>query len=186
MLAALLCMFTLDQPVARYVASHAAARLVFQAFAAPSLLALPVSGLYLAYAVIRGRASEPVWLAASLAALASTALKDELKWIFGRPWPQTWLEYGISAWHPFADSSLFGAFPSGHTAYISGPLCVLWMRVPRLRWLWGGLIFLVMLGLVGAGYHFISDVLAGLVTGMLAAWGTLALMPGYQGRRLPS
>ena len=35
----------------------------------------------------------------------------------------------------------------------------------------------VMLGLVGADYHFIADVLGGLLTGMACAWGSLVLMP---------
>ena len=117
-----------------------------------------------------------VWLISSVATLAGTAAKDELKWIFGRPWPSTWQHDGIYSFHPFSVSMLFGGFPSGHTAYISAPLCVLWVLAPRYRIFCGGIIALVMFGLVAAGYHFVGDVLGGLLTGMACAWGSLVLM----------
>jgi membrane-associated phospholipid phosphatase len=179
-LATLFCMWFVDQPVAGFFAAHRTWRFFFQLCAAPSLLALPVAGIVLANAVLarlRGaRAIGRVWLVSSVATLAGTAAKDELKWMFGRPWPSTWLHYGTYQFHPFAESMLFGGFPSGHTAYISAPLCVLWVLAPRYRIFWGGIIALVMFGLVAAGYHFVGDVLAGLLTGIVCAWGTLVLM----------
>ena len=177
-----LCILFSDQPVALFCHQFTAYKRLFQVCAAPSLLALPGAGLYLIWAVwrhLRGRAPGPrLWLAMSLATMAATAAKDELKWVFGRPWPGTWMKYGIYQFHPFTVSLFFGAFPSGHTAYISAPLGVLWVLRPHLRWLWGGVIGLVMAGLVAANYHFLGDVLGGLLTGTLCAWGTLVLMGG--------
>lgn len=178
-LATLFCVGFVDRPVALYFHAHQSFRLVFQACASPSLLALPAAGACLLYAIMqRLRGGEPVnrlWLVMSIATLAGTAAKDELKWIFGRPWPSTWLDDGTYGFHPFINSILFGGFPSGHTSYISAPLCVLWVMAPRFRWLWGGVIGLVMFGLVAANYHFVGDVLAGLLTGMGCAWGSLVL-----------
>lgn len=180
-LATILCMCFVDQPVAGYVAAHRTWRFFFQLCAAPSLLALPAAGICMACTVLarlRGtRLPARIWLVSSVATLAGTAAKDELKWIFGRPWPGTWLHHGIYGFHPFSTSLWFGAFPSGHTAYISAPLCVLWVLAPRYRVFCGGVIALVMIGLVAAGYHFVGDVLGGLLTGMACAWGSLVLMP---------
>jgi membrane-associated phospholipid phosphatase len=175
------CMLFVDRPVALYFNEHRALRHVFQAAAVPSLLALPLAALFLLHRLVqklRGvGAVNRLYLAASVATLAGTAAKDELKWLFGRPWPDTWLYDGIYSFHPLVTSNLYGGFPSGHTSYIAAPLCVLWAKVPRYRWLWGGLIGLVMVGLVGADYHFVSDVLGGLLTGMVCAWGSLVLIP---------
>jgi membrane-associated phospholipid phosphatase len=139
-------------------------------------LALPVAAVVLLVAAARRGAVGRAWLLTSVASLAAAAAKDELKFVFGRPWPSTWLMWGTYEFHPFSNSAFFGGFPSGHTAYISAPLCVLWVLAPRWRWLWGGVIAVVMVGLVGANYHFVGDVLAGLLTGMGCAWGTLRLM----------
>ncbi|MBB5372721.1 phosphatase PAP2 family protein [Acidocella aromatica] len=146
----------------------------------PSVFALPFAGLFLLWALaqkLRDAARlNPLALRVSLAILAATAAKDELKWLFGRTWPGSWLKYGMYGFHPLTDSALCGGFPSGHTAYISAPLGVLWVLHPRWRPLYAALILAVMTGLVGADYHFISDVLAGLITGTACAWGTLVLL----------
>jgi membrane-associated phospholipid phosphatase len=180
-LVTLFCVGFVDKPVALFFHAHQSFRLIFEACAAPSLLALPAAGACLSYAILQrlrgGNHVSRLWLVMSLATLAGTAAKDELKWMFGRPWPSTWMRDGIYGFHPFANSMLFGGFPSGHTSYISAPLCVLWVMVPRFRWLWGGVIVLVMFGLVAANYHFVGDVLGGLLTGMACAWGSLVLVP---------
>jgi membrane-associated phospholipid phosphatase len=170
----------LDQPVALLFARLHFLRPLFNLFAAPSLLALPLAGLYFAWLVLQklrgGVAPNPVWLAMSLATLAATAAKDELKWIFGRAWPQFWLHDGIYGFHPFTNDFFYGSFPSGHTAYISAPLGVLWALRPHWRRACSAVIGLVMFGLVAADYHYVADVLAGLITGTVCAWGTLVLL----------
>jgi len=179
--ATLMGILWLDQPITLFFAAHSGSRRFFQACAAPSLLALPASGLFLCWAALqklRGVTRlNPLWLRLSLATLAATAAKDELKWLFGRPWPDSWLEYGLYGFHPLASGCLYGGFPSGHTSYVSAPLGVLWVLRPRWRPLYAAIILAVMTGLVGANYHFVSDVLAGLLTGTVCAWGTLLLLP---------
>lgn len=175
-----LCVFFVDRPVAMFWHHHQALRPLFQASAAPSLFALPTAGLILLVALVRHLRGQPLperlWLTVALATLAATAAKDELKWIFGRTWPSTWLKYGLYGFHPFAESILYGAFPSGHTSYAAAPLGVLWALRPQWRPLWGAVLFLVMAGLVCADYHFVSDVLGGLLNGGLCAWAAVRLM----------
>ncbi len=181
----LLCILLIDQPVALFWHQHQTLRPLFQACAVPSLLALPAAGLILLWALIRHLRGLPppdrLWLTLALATLAATAAKDELKWMFGRSWPSTWLKYGIYSFQPFTQSLLFGGFPSGHTSYAAAPMGVLWVLRPRGRPLWGAIVLLVMAGLVCADYHFISDVLAGLLTGGFCAWATLVLMGRHHG-----
>jgi membrane-associated phospholipid phosphatase len=171
----LFCIAFIDRPVEVYVAAHKHYRLLYQAMASPSLLSLPFAIVYLsAFAIAAPFAWPPgprarALLALSLAILGATAAKDELKWLFGRPWPNSWVNYGTYAFHPFTDSFLYGGFPSGHTAYISAPMCLLCWLAPQYRALWIAVMAMVMIGLVGAGYHFVGDVIAGFLTGLAAA-----------------
>jgi len=177
------CYLFVDRPVAWLVAGQVGpgAKKFFEAMAAPSLLALPFGLLYPAALVLK-KAGQPwpgqgLLTKVSVAILAATAAKDLLKWLCGRPWPQSLIHYGLYHFKPFADNPLYGAFPSGHTAYISAPLLVVAALRPRWRWVCYAVIGVVMAGLVGGGYHYPGDVVAGLFTGWLAARGTLALMP---------
>ncbi len=179
----LVCIRFVDRPVAAFFAVHQGARPLFQAMAAPSLLPLPIAIGLVVTAVVRrlgGRAELPhrrLYIGFSVATFAATAFKDELKYLFGRPWPDTWLKTRIYAFHPFDTFWYFGAFPSGHTSYIAAPMCVLWRLMPRYRLLWGGVVVCVMAGLVAANYHFVGDVIAGFFTGLAAASVTLVLLP---------
>ncbi len=180
------CYLFVDRPVARFVAGavdpHVTLLRICQAMAAPSLIALPFGLIYLSALILNtGRREKPwpaQWLMTqvSVAILAATAAKDLLKWAFGRPWPETFLHYGAYGFHPFNNSLLYGCFPSGHTAYIAAPLLVIADERPVWAWPCYAVIAMVMVGLVGGGYHFPGDTVGGLLTGYLAAKGTLALM----------
>ncbi len=169
-----ICVAFIDRPVEAFVNAHRRFRLVYQLMAAPSLLPLPFSLVYLSLYAVRPEAWAPGpksrgLLALSLAILGATTAKDGLKWLFGRPWPESWVKYGVYAFHPFTDSMLYGGFPSGHTSYIAAPMCLLCWLAPRYRVLWLAVIGVVMIGLVGAGYHFVGDVVAGFFVGLAAA-----------------
>jgi membrane-associated phospholipid phosphatase len=184
----LLCIAFIDRPVERYVAAHTHYRLIYEAMASPSLLSLPFAIVYLsAFAIAAPFAWPPgprarAMLALSLAILGATAAKDELKWVFGRPWPDNWVKLGIYAFHPFTNSFLYGGFPSGHTAYISAPMCLLCWLAPRYRAVWIAIMALVMAGLVGAGYHFVGDVVAGFFTGLAAAAAVVSFQSPAAGK----
>jgi membrane-associated phospholipid phosphatase len=172
-----------DRPVARYVYAHRAFAHLFELMATPSLLSLPLASIYLlifAYRTVTGRqrtALTSLYLTLSIAIVAANAAKDELKLVIGRPWPFEWLHYGIYHLAPFTDNGAFGAFPSGHTAYIAAPMFVLWWRLPRYRPLWMGLVAMVMIGLVGYGFHFVGDVIGGFFLGLAAAAASVAAIP---------
>jgi len=177
------CIVYVDQPVALFFHAHQGLRLLFQAMAAPSLLSLPCALVYLTGYVISAPFGRPPgkrarqYLGLSLAVLVATAVKDELKWAFGRPWPSGWFEYGFYRFTPFTDRHLYGAFPSGHTAYIAAPLCLMCWLAPRYKALWLGVIGMVMFGLVAAGYHYPGDVVAGFFVGLASAAGVAMVMP---------
>jgi len=184
----LFCIGFIDRPVETYVAAHKHYRLLYQSMASPSLLPLPFAMVYLsAFAIAAPFAWPPgprarALLGVSLAILGATAAKDELKFLFGRPWPDSWVKYGTYAFHPFTDSFLYGGFPSGHTAYISAPMCLLCWLAPRYRALWIGIMAIVMIGLVGAGYHFVGDVIAGFLTGLAAAAAVVSFQSSVVGK----
>ena len=82
------------------------------------------------------------------------------------------------------------SFPSGHTC-AAFAASVTWFR--GLEWRWAGVLGLVLAALMGfsrmyVGVHYLSDVLAGLVVGILcsfAAWYVMKAILIKRGARLP-
>jgi membrane-associated phospholipid phosphatase len=172
-----------DRPVFRFVYQHQRFDRLYEVMAAPSLLSLPLAGIYLlvfAFSRLsgtpRGRYTS-LCLTLSMAVVTANAAKDELKWLIGRPWPMEWWTQGVYHLQPFTDSGVFGSFPSGHTTYVAAPMFVLWWRLPQYRAIWMAITAMVMIGLVGYGFHFVADVIAGFFLGMAAAGLSVALIP---------
>lgn len=113
-----------------------------------------------------------------LSVILIVTLKDQAKYAFGRLWPETWVDNnpswignGAYGFFPFHGGRGWASFPSGHTAVMSAPAAVLWRTVPRLRWVGVLLVCLVAVGLFGADYHFIGDMIAGIMLGSaVGAW----------------
>ncbi|HVU36514.1 MAG TPA: phosphatase PAP2 family protein [Opitutaceae bacterium] len=122
-------------------------------------------------------------LALCAAILIAVATKEELKYLFGRTWPETWVANNPS-WirdHVFGFTFLHGgqgwaSFPSGHTTQMSAVAGVVWVAAPRWRWLGVLLVALVTLGLWAADFHFVGDILAGATLGGSCGVGTHALI----------
>jgi membrane-associated phospholipid phosphatase len=120
---------------------------------------------------------------ACLAILVSVEIKEQLKQLFGRSWPETWVNDNPS-WigdHVYAFNFLHGgpgweSFPSGHTTQIAALAAVIWLRIPQIRWLGVALCALVALGLWGSDYHFVGDILAGALLGAVCGIGMVALV----------
>ena len=124
--------------------------------------------------------------AVCVATLAADAAKDMLKFEFGRTWPETWVAHNPSlisnnvyGFFPLHGGAGWASFPSGHTTVIAAPCAVLWQRMRRLRWVWATLPALVVAGLIGSDFHFVSDCIAGGALGVaigfaMAASGTYA------------
>ena len=187
--AALLCAFLsivsmlyIDRPVLQF-ALYLRHWRYFDVLASPSLLSLPGACLFLAFYAVRRLSGRPpsahmqLFLSLSIAIAIGTLAKDELKWLFGRPWPLTYIRHGIYTFHPFQNDFYYGGFPSGHTTYAAAPMFILWWRVPQLRWLWLSIVLMVMIGLIGSYHHFVADTIAGFFLGLAAAAGTVAFGP---------
>ncbi|ABI63122.1 phosphatase PAP2 family protein [Granulibacter bethesdensis] len=156
----------------------------------PAEIAAPLGALYLFLAALaaasgRWQPGRMGWalIAASLAALVAVPVKDELKYLFGRPWPETWIDNnpswignGLFGFFPLHGGRGWASFPSGHTTMITAPMAALRDRLPELRWLWLLPIACVAIGLLGADFHFISDVTAGLLTGITCGVGLSAVI----------
>lgn len=114
-------------------------------------------------------------------AVAET-IKDELKFAFGRTWPETWINNnpslignGTYGFNPFHGGSGYNSFPSGHTTAVCAVAAVLWFAYPKLRPLWVLMVIAVGVGLIGADYHFVSDIVAGGFLGASTGWLAVVL-----------
>jgi membrane-associated phospholipid phosphatase len=111
--------------------------------------------------------------AASIALLAGEQIKTTLKWIFGRPWPETWHSNNPSfignadyKFHWLQGGTIYNSFPSGHMTAVCAVIAVLWLSVPHLRWLWAAFSVIAAFALVASNYHFLGDVIAGAFLGL--------------------
>ena len=68
----------------------------------------------------------------------------------------------------FHHPSTYASFPSGHTVTIAATFTVMYLLFPRYLYLWITLGLTFASGRVLAGDHFISDIMAGSVVGILA------------------
>jgi len=111
-------------------------------------------------------------------------LKNDLKWVFGRYWPLTWIHGNLSwignhaygfQWFkglPFQGDETLSAFPSGHTAVAFACMIPIGLVCRKL------LPFCIAIGaiegilMVVFNYHFISDVLAGALVGISCTYWT--------------
>ncbi len=173
----------LDRPIAFYVHEHVRHYQIFaRATQLPELIA-PLGAFVLIWLGLRALMQRPlstfhsVILLCGLSLVVTDGLKRELKAAFGRTWPETWvrdnpslIRDGAYGFHPFHGGPAFAAFPSGHTAAICAVMAVLWSLYPRWRWLYAALVLAVAGGLVGADFHFLSDVIAGAFIGISIGW----------------
>jgi membrane-associated phospholipid phosphatase len=125
-------------------------------------------------------------IALCIAVLIATVLKEELKFLFGRTWPETWvgnnpswIKDGVYRFEPLHGGRGWAALPSGHMALIAAPCTVLWMLAPRIwRWLWAVLILAMAIGLIASDYHFVGDMIAGTFVGWACGISAVALTRG--------
>jgi membrane-associated phospholipid phosphatase len=118
-----------------------------------------------------------------LSILVALGINREMKWVFGRTWPESWLgdnpswiRDGVFGFFPFHGGSGWGSFPSGHTTTVTTLATLLWLVWPELRILWVVMVGVVAVGLIGANYHFMSDVIGGVYLGVAIGLGTAGLM----------
>jgi membrane-associated phospholipid phosphatase len=155
------------------------AALILFALGARSLSGLPLS---------RPLAVALLW---SASLLVTTVINRQLKFAFGRVWPETWVNNnpsfirdGVYGFHPFHGGQGFAAFPSGHMAAICVAATVLWIAYPRVRVVYALIVAIVTIGLMGANFHFLSDVIAGGFVGFTVGLFAVALWEAGGYRRL--
>jgi membrane-associated phospholipid phosphatase len=187
--AVLLCYLYVDRPVAFYANAHLVpSRRYFDALTRISEYLFVVAAVVFAVFGLRAlvttrwRRWQAVLLLSAISLTAAETIKDELKIVFGRTWPETWINnnpsligngtYGFNFFHSGAG---YAAFPSGHTTAVCAVAAVLWVAYPRLRVLWALAVALVVVGLVGADYHFVSDIIAGGFLGGSTGWLAVVL-----------
>jgi len=120
---------------------------------------------------------EAAILLCGLSIIVASAIKGELKFIFGRTWPETWvgnnpslIRDGVYGFHFFHGGRGYDSFPSGHTAAVCAAMSVLWQCYRRWRALYALAVALVVIGLIGSDFHFLSDIVAGGFIGASTGW----------------
>ncbi|RPD45427.1 phosphatase PAP2 family protein [Hymenobacter sediminis] len=183
----LLCIFVVDEPLARLVHEHGAPLQPF--FDAVMTIAdgigdfmresaglgvpLPWLLLLVLFGVARFRRWPhcTIWLVVLLTMVGSEVVGNWLKLYFNRPRPLAILTYQMpnaDFWQPVGR---FDAFPSGHTAWVAGLLLPLALRFPKVRpWLLA-CIGLVAMGRVGLEVHWLSDVVASVCLALVLTCG---------------
>ncbi|MFH1747705.1 MAG: phosphatase PAP2 family protein [Planctomycetota bacterium] len=154
-----------DQPASDYLSDEVVRERVYNLFWIPA-----AAGLY--FFLLAILASFPNWrrlYVGFFAAVLLTALMTHaLKWSVGRARPHQ--ELGQWTCRPFSWDGSFESFPSGHSSGAIALAILLGIYFPRARW-----IFYFYAGMMGLERivhykHFLSDVLAGYVIGILATW----------------
>ncbi|WP_434135003.1 phosphatase PAP2 family protein [Pseudomonas luteola] len=108
--------------------------------------------------------------------LVAKGVKDSLKPVFGRYWPETWTHGNPSLIHNqaygfnwFHGGDWYASFPSGHTTVAYAAAVAIALCWPRLRGLAVVIAAVVPVGLLLCNYHFFSDVVAGGLLGASVA-----------------
>lgn len=112
----------------------------------------------------------------AIAILVAIALKEQLKFVFGRTWPETWtnnnpsyINDGVYGFFPLKGWGTAGrayhSFPSGHMTAISVAAMSVALNWPRTKWLMMVPVAVVAIGMIGANYHWVSDLIAGAFLG---------------------
>jgi membrane-associated phospholipid phosphatase len=117
---------------------------------------------------------QTVLLAISINLIVTVVLKQLLKWGCGRYWPESWthnnpslIGSGDYGFHPFHCGAAYESFPSGHAAVICSVLSILWLSYPRWRSWYAIIGGAICVALVGMNYHFVGDVIAGVMLGSI-------------------
>ena len=121
-------------------------------------------------------------LLCSISVIVAETIKNWLKYAFGRTWPDTWIDNnpsflhdGVYGFNFFHGGQGYASFPSGHTTVTCAVISVLWMAYPKLWPLYVLAVLAVVIGLIGADYHFFSDIIAGGFLGTTVGWMLIAM-----------
>jgi membrane-associated phospholipid phosphatase len=187
-IAVAVCYFWLDRPIAHF--AHDALQ-QFHLFEKLTLIPNALTPLAVVAFVVLGLRGltgqklsrfQTVMLLSGVCLAVAAIVKDQLKFAFGRTWPETWernnpsfIRDGVYGFDPFHGGGGYAAFPSGHTTIICTVMTVLWICYPRFRPVYALCMAAVAIGLVGANFHFLGDVIAGGFLGISIGWLGVAM-----------
>jgi membrane-associated phospholipid phosphatase len=113
-----------------------------------------------------------VILLCSVSLMVAETIKNELKFVFGRTWPETWYQNnpsfisdGVYGFNWFHGGQAYASFPSGHMVATCAIVSVFWIYYPQFRVIYLTIVLAVLAGLVGADFHFFSDCVGGVFLG---------------------
>ncbi len=174
--------FSIDQPVARFMAdiSPSIERLFkFITWFGQGGVILYPTGIIILTGVLLGLAfpslrdvATPVIRRATVifAAVGSAGLvNDALKILFGRARPYLWLNGDMSGFHMLRYGAKFASFPSGHTATSVAAAIILSAIFPRGRYVFAIFAALIALSRIILDAHYVSDVIAAFAVGGIVA-----------------
>src|SRR5262249_42458261 len=178
----------LDQSIAFFVHRNVADKTVFVWLQRIPVVFLLLSFFLLAWCGLFALMDRPfsrvqsVGLACSISFIATNFIVHQLKYLFGRTWPDTWVENnpsliqnGVFGFNPLHGGLGFASFPSAHAAEVCSVMSVLWWSYPNWRPIYIACVVAVTIGLIGANYHFLSDVLSGIFVGVTAGYITMKM-----------
>lgn len=183
-----ICVLWLDKPIALFVHDTFERQLSSGAVNSP-LLSIPLLSALVfvvcGLSAVLGRQFsmlETAILLCDVSTLAAETIKNELKFAFGRTWPESWgpgirsfIHDHVYGFHFFQSGESFESFPSGHAAVVAAIMSVLWILFPKLRRLCLACIAAADIGLVALNLHFLSDVIAGSFVGVSTGLFTAAV-----------
>lgn len=170
--------FFIDAPLVFFIHNHAINQyFVFELF---THIADIVVGIAVIYVVLfpflykkqrKNRFFQMLFLSVISISL-SAQIKDILKYVFGRYWPDTWVDGNPSlivnnlyGFHFFQKGITYASFPSGHATVTFSFFTICIIFYPRYKMYFFIPMILLSLGQVLMHYHFLSDVIAGACIG---------------------
>lgn len=180
----------LDRPISSFVHTHIGRPhpVLFAMQSVPEWL-VPIATIVLVVLGLKALFGPPLTrleralLATALSLATAQFIGNELKIAFGRTWPETFvannpsfIDNGIYGFFWFHGGPGWASFPSGHTTAISSVAAAIAFAYPRLRVPCALAVLVVVIGLIGLDFHFLSDVIAGGFLGTAVAATVTGLM----------
>jgi membrane-associated phospholipid phosphatase len=180
--------FWLDRPIAHLAHDQLQQFHLFEKLTLVPEALIPLAVVAFMGLGLRGLTGRPlsrfqtVLMLSGISLAVSEIIKTQLKFAFGRTWPETWVRNNPSfirddvfGFFPFHGGPGYASFPSGHTTAICTVMTVLWICYPGFRPVYALCMAAVAVGLVGADFHFLSDVIAGGFLGISVGWLGVAM-----------
>ncbi|MDR8522836.1 phosphatase PAP2 family protein [Shewanella fidelis] len=172
----------LDRPISTWMHHNINASVLFKPLSQMPVLFEVLSALVILSCLIAKFRVKLAHFALALifTLISATIIRLAAKWIFGRTWPETWLQldsggnpswitHGVEGFHPFMAGAAYNSFPSGHALFTFALVSVFWWRLPKLYPLWLVAMLGAVTGQLGQNYHFLGDLLAGATLGVFCA-----------------